>query len=60
MTKTIFDTMTNANLMFYKDMKTVKDRKGLEKTNEAKDILLKDLSESDEMFDAFQIIVEGM
>jgi len=60
MTKTIFDTMTNANQMFYKDMKTVKDRKGLEKTNEAKDILLKDLSESDEMFDAFQIIVEGM
>ena len=41
-------------------MKTVKDREGLEKTNAAKDILLKDLSESDEMFDKFQIIVEGM
>ena len=37
MTKTIFDTMTNANDIFYKDMKERKEKEKLKKTNEAKD-----------------------
>ena len=61
MTQTIFDTMTNANGLFYTEMKELKEKdSSIEKTNDAKEPLLNKLSRDEESFEAFKQIVLAM
>jgi hypothetical protein len=61
MTKTIHDTMTNANGLFYTEMKELKEMDPtIEKTNDFKDPLLLKLSQDEDSFNAFKHIVLAM
>jgi len=61
MTKTIFDTMTNANSLFYSDMKELKESDPtIKKTNDAKEPLLHKLAQDEGSFNAFKFIVLAM
>ena len=41
-------------------MQVAKEKRNLLKTNDAKEFVLKDLSEDESLFDAFKIIVKSM
>jgi len=59
MTRTILDTCTNADGVFYKQLKD-KKRKLNSNANKAKDAVLKDMAKDPEMFQAFTETVEAM
>lgn len=59
MTRTILDTCTNANAIFYQQLKDVKlNTKST--ANQAKDKVLQDMAQDERMFEAFKLTVESM